>query len=553
VTQEAAQQQQWWRDAVIYQVYIRSFADGTGDGVGDIAGIRSRLPYLRDLGVDAIWITPWYPSPMNDGGYDVSDYRDIAAEFGTLASADVLIRDAHAHDLCVLIDIVPNHTSHRHRWFSSALAAGPGSRERARYMFRPGRGANGELPPNNWRSLFGGPGWTRVTERDGSPGEWYLHLFDVTQPDLNWSNREVRDEFVDILRFWFDRGIDGFRIDVAHGLVKDPALPDVHYDDDTGTPAGPHDPGAHPFNDRDDLLEIYQEWRAVADAYDPPRVFVAEAWVDSPERLVRYVHSERLHLAFDFDYLQAPWSGPELRATIDSTRRARKSVGASNAWVLSNHDIERHLTRFGRKQTGTSIHDEPSPDPAQVDLALGDRRARAAIMLTLALPGSAYVYQGEELGLPQVLDLPESALRDPIWKRSGHVRRGRDGCRVPIPWSVRGPSHGFGVNGSWLPQPPSWGEYSAQAQRDDPDSMLELYRRLLRMRRELPALGEGEMDWLSPAGSDVLAFSREPEFACVVNIGSVPADLPDHSRVLVTSVPLVGGQLPTDAAAWLAT
>jgi alpha-glucosidase len=552
VTQELTQNPGWWREAVIYQVYIRSFADGTGDGVGDIAGIRSRLPYLHDLGVDAIWITPWYPSPMNDGGYDVADYRDIAPEFGTLASADALIRDAHAYGLRIFIDIVPNHTSHRHRWFASALASGPGSPERARYLFRPGRGPNGDLPPNNWRSMFGGPGWTRVTERDGSPGEWYLHLFDVTQPDLNWSNREVRDEFIDVLRFWFDRGIDGFRIDVAHGLVKDPTLPDLHYDEN-GLPAGSHAAGAHPFNDRDDLQEVYQEWRSVANAYDPPRIFVAEAWVDSPERLKRYVHPERLHLAFDFDYLLAPWSGPELHATIDSSRQARTSVGAANSWVLSNHDIERHLTRYGRKRTAASLHTDPSADPAQVDLSLGTRRARAAIMLTLALPGGAYVYQGEELGLPQVLDLPESALRDPIWKRSGQTRRGRDGCRVPIPWTVRGPSHGFGVNGSWLPQPPGWGDYSVQAQRDDPNSMLELYRRLLRLHRELPALGEGDMHWLSPSGGDVLAFAREPEFACVVNLGSVPTDLPDHSRVLVTSIPLVDSRLPTDAAAWLAT
>ena len=543
----------WWRDAVVYQVYIRSFADGTGDGVGDIAGIRSRLTYLRDLGVDGMWITPWYPSPMNDGGYDVADYRDIAPEFGTLASADALIQDAHKHDLRVVIDIVPNHTSHRHRWFLAALAAGPGSRERARYLFRPGRGLNGELPPNNWRSGFGGPAWTRVTERDGTPGEWYLHLFDVTQPDLNWSNDEVRAEFVNVLRFWFDRGVDGFRIDVAHGLVKDPALPDIDYDELTGRPTASYGAGGHPFNDRDDLQEIYREWRAVADTYDPPRIFVAEAWVDSPERLVRYVHPERLHLAFDFDYLQAPWSGPELRTTIDASRQARRTVGAANSWVLSSHDIERHLTRYGRKETRGSILADPPADPAQVDLALGTRRSRAAIMLTLALPGGAYVYQGEELGLPQVLDLPESVLQDPIWKRSGHTRRGRDGCRVPIPWTVRGPSLGFGVNGSWLPQPPGWGEYSVQAQRDDPQSMLELYRRLLRMRRELIALGEGDMHWLSPIGSEVLAFSREPEFACVVNLGPVPVDLPDHSRVLITSVPLVDGQLPTDAAAWLAT
>ena len=545
------QRTDWWRDAVIYQVYIRSFADGTGDGLGDIAGIRSRLLYLRDLGVDALWITPWYPSPMNDGGYDVADFRDIAPEFGTLAGADALVRDAHAQGLRILLDIVPNHTSHRHRWFAAALAARPGSRERARYVFRGGRGPEGALPPNDWRSIFGGPAWTRVSERDGSPGEWYLHLFDATQPDLDWSNPEVRSEFTEVLRFWFDRGIDGFRIDVAHGLAKHPELPDLGYDDESLLEP-PH-VDDHPFWDRDSVHEIYREWRAVADTYDPPKVFVAEAWVDKPPRLAQYVRPDQLHSAFNFDYLRAPWSGPELRATIDSSLAVLGSVGAPATWVLSNHDVERHPTRYGRKETAALVGVERRADPGPVDLALGFRRARAAALLTFALPGGAYVYQGEELGLPEVPDLPESALRDPIWKRSGHTRRGRDGCRVPLPWTVRGPSYGFGVDGSWLPQPPGWGAYSVQAQRDDSGSMLELYRLLLRRRRELPALGDGTLTWLSARGSDVLAFAREPEFACAVNLGGVPVELPDHSRVLLTSVPVVDGLLPTDAAAWLAT
>jgi alpha-glucosidase len=542
---------EWWRDAVIYQVYIRSFADGTGDGVGDIAGIRSRLAYLRDLGVDALWITPWYPSPMNDGGYDVADFRDVAPEFGTLAGADALVRDAHAHGLRLILDIVPNHTSHRHRWFAAALAASPGSQERARYIFRPGRGPDGELPPNDWRSVFGGPAWTRVLERDGSPGEWYLHLFDATQPDLNWSEPEVREEFVDILRFWFDRGVDGFRIDVAHGMVKQPDLPDLGYDDeDILEPPQIED---HPFWDRDGVHEIYRSWRVIADSYEPRRIFVAEAWVDRPERLARYVQPGELHSAFNFDYLRAPWSAPELRATIDSSLDALGSVGAPSTWVLSNHDVERHPTRYGRKETAALVGVQRATDPGPVDLALGLRRARAAAFLTLALPGGAYVYQGEELGLPEVLDIPDAALRDPIWKRSGYTRRGRDGCRVPLPWMVGGPSYGFGVDGSWLPQPPGWGSYSAQAQRDDSGSMLELYRQLLRVRREHPALGDGGLQWLSDPRSEVLAFAREPEFACVVNLGDAPVELPEHSRVLVTSVPLVDGLLPSDAAAWLAT
>ena len=541
----------WWRDAVTYQVYIRSFADGTGDGVGDIAGIRSRLPYLRDLGVDAVWVTPWYPSPMNDGGYDVADFRDISPEFGTLAGADALIRDAHAAGLRVLLDIVPNHTSHRHAWFAAALASAPGSRERARYIFRPGVGADGLLPPNDWLSVFGGPAWTRVTERDGSPGEWYLHLFDTTQPDLNWSDRDVHEEFLDVLRFWFDRGVDGFRIDVAHGLVKQTGLPDLGYEDEhLLEPPRIED---HPFWDRDGVHDIYREWREVADAYDPARVFVAEAWVDAPDRLADYVRGDELHTAFNFDYLRAPWSEPELRATIDSTVQSIGVVGAPTTWVLSNHDVERHVTRYGRKVTSALVGVDRAADAGPVDVALGLRRARAAALLTLALPGGAYVYQGEELGLHEVLDLPESALRDPIWKRSRHTLRGRDGCRVPLPWTTRGPSYGFGVGRCWLPQPPGWGALSVQAERDDPGSMLELYRTALRMRRELPALGDGRLRWLSDPGSDVLAFAREPEFACAVNMGPTPVDLPDHSRVLLSSVPLADGLLPTDAAVWLAT
>ncbi|HEX6577588.1 MAG TPA: glycoside hydrolase family 13 protein [Jiangellaceae bacterium] len=541
----------WWRDAVIYQIYIRSFADGTGDGVGDIAGIRSRLPYLRDLGVDAIWITPWYPSPMNDGGYDVADFRDISPEFGTLAGADALIRDAHTAGMRVLLDIVPNHTSHRHAWFASALASAPGSRERARYIFRAGHGPDGSQPPNDWLSVFGGPAWTQVRGRDGSPGEWYLHLFDVTQPDLNWTNSDVHAEFVDVLRFWFDRGVDGFRIDVAHGLVKEPTLPDLGYEDENMLePPRRED---HPFWDRHGVHDIYREWRTVADSYDPPRVFVAEAWVDEPDRLARYVRTDELHTAFNFDYLRAPWSAPELRATIDSTIESIGAVGASTTWVLSNHDVERHVTRYGRKETAALVGVQRVAHPGPADVALGHRRGRAAALLTLALPGGAYVYQGEELGLPEVLDLPESALRDPIWKRSGHTQRGRDGCRVPLPWTIRGPSFGFGVGGSWLPQPPGWGALSVQAERDDPSSMLELYRTVLRIRRELPALGDGRLQWLSDPDSDVLAFAREPEFACAVNVGPTPVELPDHSRVLLSSVPLVDGLLPTDAAAWLAT
>ena len=540
----------WWRSAVIYQVYIRSFADGSGTGLGDIAGIRSRLDYLRDLGVDAIWITPWYPSPMLDGGYDVADYRDIAPEFGTLTAAEELVADAHRHGIRVILDIVPNHTSDRHAWFREALDAAPGSPERARYVFRPGRGEDGSEPPNNWRSTFGGPAWTRVTDL-GSPGEWYLHLFDSSQPDLEWGNPEVRAEFLDILRFWFDRGVDGMRIDVAHGMVKHPELPDLP----TGsggelleTP-GIHD---HPHWDRDDVHDIYREWRKVADGYDPQRLFVAEAWVTSPERLANYVRPGGLHTAFNFDFLQAEWSAAVMRSTIDETLAVFGAVGAPATWVLSNHDVERHATRYGRPNTSGGVGDDRPADPGPADEALGLRRARAAILLMLALPGSAYLYQGEELGLPEVLDIPEHMLRDPIWERSGHTRRGRDGCRVPLPWTVNGTSYGFGVSGSWLPQPEDWGKRSVQAQREDPESMLALYKEALRRRREIDALGDGTMRWIPHPNPEVLAFARDPEFTCVVNFSDAPVELPDHYRVRLSSIPLEDGLLPSDAAAWLA-
>lgn len=540
----------WWRSAAIYQIYIRSFADGTGTGVGDIRGMRSRLDYLRDLGVDAIWITPWYPSPMRDGGYDVSDYRGIAELFGTLAEAERFIDDAHEHGLRVIIDIVPNHTSFRHAWFAAARAAGPGSPERDRYIFRPGRGPSGDSPPNNWNSVFGGPAWTRITERDGTPGEWYLHLFDSSQPDLNWNNEEVRAEFDDILRFWFDRGVDGIRIDVANGLVKAAGLPDLPTAAD-GTPLEPAEIADHPYLDRDGVHEIYRRWRKIADEFDHRPVFVAEAWVESLERLAAYVRPDELHTAFNFGYLRTPWSAPELRETIDATIAAMSAVGAPATWVLSNHDVERHVTRYGRAETAAGIGASRPDDPGPVDLELGLRRARAAALLTLALPGSAYVYQGEELGLPEVLDIPENMLQDPVWVRSGHTQRGRDGSRVPLPWLASGPSFGFGVGRAWLPQPVDWGRLSVQVQRDDPGSTLSLYRAALRLRRELPALGNGEMTWLSETGDSLLVFTREPEFMCVVNLGTAAVPLPDHQRLLLTSNPFDEGLLPPDTAAWL--
>ncbi|MFF4211142.1 glycoside hydrolase family 13 protein [Streptomyces sp. NPDC001796] len=551
----------WWRSAVIYQIYIRSFADGNGDGVGDIAGIRSRLPYLKSLGVDAIWINPWYKSPMADHGYDVADFREIDPLFGTVAEAEELIEEAHRHGIRVIPDIVPNHTSDRHAWFQAALAAGPGSPERERYVFRPGRGPDGAEPPNDWVSSFGGPAWTRLPD-----GQWYLHLFAPEQPDLNWEHPEVRAEFESILRFWFSRGVDGFRIDVAHGLVKHPELPDLPPRPEPAGVLGPlsrrddteeriRQHVDHPHWDRDEVHEIYRAWRKVADEFPGDRSFVAEAWADTPERLAAYVRHDGLHTAFNFDFLMASWDAKDLRAVIDDSLAMLGAVGAPATWVLSNHDVMRHVSRYGRRTVKRWLANERYEPEGPLDLELGIRRARAAALLMLALPGGAYIYQGEELGLPEVEDLPESVLQDPIWERSGHTERGRDGCRVPIPWSGHTAPFGFSPEGAsaapWLPQPADWGERSVEAQTGDETSMLELYRRALRVRREHPALGDGTLVWLdAPAG--VLALRREPGFVCVVNLSSEAYRLPDHTSVLLTSGPVEDGLLAPDQAAWLA-
>ncbi|MEU9440844.1 glycoside hydrolase family 13 protein [Streptomyces sp. NPDC048304] len=538
----------WWRSAVIYQVYIRSFADGNGDGVGDIAGIRSRLPYLKSLGVDALWINPWYKSPQADHGYDVADYRAIDPLFGTLEEAEQLIEEAHRLGIRIIPDMVPNHTSDQHAWFQAALAAGPGSPERDRYVFRPGRGPDGAEPPNDWVSSFGGPGWTRLPD-----GDWYLHLFAPQQPDLNWQHPQVRAEFESVLRFWFARGVDGFRIDVAHGLIKHPELPDL--------PPRPAGTGRrshhldHPHWDRDEVHDIYRAWRKVADEFPGDRCFVAEAWADTPERLAAYVRPDGLHTAFNFDFLMSSWDSKDLRTVIDDSLAMLGAVGAPATWVLSNHDVMRHASRYGRRAARRWVANERYEPQGPLDLELGTRRARAAALLMLALPGGAYIYQGEELGLPEVEDLPDSVLQDPVWERSGHTDRGRDGCRVPLPWSGQAAPYGFTPEGSpaapWLPQPDDWAPLTAEAQTGDDTSMLELYRTALRRRREHPALGDGTLTWLdTPA--DVLAFRRDPGFLCVVNLSTEPYELPAHSAVLLTSGPVENGRLAPDQAAWLA-
>ncbi|MFF3818454.1 glycoside hydrolase family 13 protein [Streptomyces bluensis] len=539
----------WWRSAVIYQVYIRSFADGNGDGIGDITGLRSHLPYLKSLGVDALWINPWYKSPMADGGYDVADYRAIDPLFGTLADAEQLIADAHRHGIRIIPDIVPNHTSDQHVWFQAALASGRGSPERARYIFRPGRGPDGAQPPNNWVSCFGGPAWTRLPD-----GDWYLHLFAPEQPDLNWQHPDIAAEFESILRFWFNRGVDGFRVDVAHGLAKDPELPDLPHTLTGETDRARLGHVEHPHWDRDDVHAIYRTWRKVADEFDGDLAFVAEAWADTPERLAAYVRPGGLHTAFNFDFLMASWDAKDLRAAIDDSLAMLDGVGAPATWVLSNHDVMRHASRYARRTVKPWVPNVPYLPEGPADLELGTRRARAAALLMFALPGGAYIYQGDELGLPEVEDLPEAVRQDPIWERSGHTNPGRDGCRIPIPWS--GPVAPFGFSPAdasaapWLPQPADWNERSVEAQTGDDTSMLELYRTALRIRRDHPALGDGTMTWHdTPAG--VLAFHRQPGLTCVVNLSDEPYQLPEHAAILLASGPVENALLAPDQAAWL--
>ncbi|MFD9669395.1 glycoside hydrolase family 13 protein [Rhodococcus sp. NPDC059968] len=534
----------WWKSAIVYQVYIRSFADGNGDGIGDLVGLRSRLPYLASLGIDAVWINPWYPSPMIDAGYDVSNFRGIEPTYGSLDDAEAFITEAHDLDIKVLIDIVPNHVSSQHPWFEAALAGEIGARDR--FHFRPGRGANGEEPPNDWSSYFGGPAWTRLDD-----GSWYLHLFAPAQPDLNWEQADVRREYEDILRFWFDRGVDGFRIDMANGLVKHPDLPDAG-----PIPLGLEFLDPHPAWDRDGVHDIYRGWRAVADCYGSDRVFVAEAWVPNNDRLALYLRPDELHTAFQFDFLRAPWRADNMRTVIDSALEQARSIGAPATWVLSNHDVPRTVTRYARSQPDhfVEVEWERQRWSKEVpDIDLGRRRGRAAALLQFALPGTAYIYQGEELGLEEIESIPDEARRDPTWIQSGFTDVGRDGCRIPIPWSGDDVPYGFSLPASaadaWLPQPAHWGSSTARSQDTDPASMLSLYRHALAIRSEIFANDEPVI-WIdSPA--DTLAFSRG-RAQCWINFGEVSIEPPTDMKVVLSSNPNTPSELlAANEAVWL--
>lgn len=543
----------WWRQAAVYQIYPRSFADGTGDGIGDLQGIVSRIPYLQRLGVDAVWLSPFYPSALADGGYDVDDYRDVDPRIGTLEEFDGMVAALHAAGIRLIVDLVPNHTSDRHEWFREALASPKGSAARARYIFRDGRGEHGELPPADWTSIFGGPAWEPVGD-----GQWYFHFFAREQPDLDWTNPEVRADFLTTLRFWSDRGVDGFRVDVAHGLAKDLAEDAEELPTQAELDAMPKD-GSHPLWDRDDVHDIYAEWRAVFEEYTPARTAVAEAWVDTPRR-PRYASAEGLGQAFNFDLLQADFDAADFRRIITENLELSAASGSSTTWVLSNHDVVRHATRYGLALDGDAdagaMMDVPSKGwllagapESELDRGLGLRRARAASLLELALPGSAYLYQGEELGLHEVGDIADEARQDPSFFRNKGVEVGRDGCRVPLPWTADGPSFGFGDGPAHLPQPAWFGAVSVEAQEGDPASTLTMYREALRLRRQHQAAESLVWDDALSAG-DVLAFERTGGWVSVTNFGDAAVPLPE-GEVLLASGPLEGGVLPGATTVWL--
>ncbi|MFG6492693.1 glycoside hydrolase family 13 protein [Microbacterium sp. P03] len=539
---------EWWRSAVIYQIYPRSFADQSGDGIGDLPGVTAHLDDLAELGVDAIWLSPFMVSPQKDAGYDVADYCDVDPLFGTLGDFDDMLDAAHRRDIRVIIDLVPNHSSDQHEWFQQALAAPAGSPERARYMFRDGKGVDGATPPNNWDSVFGGSAWTRVTEPDGTPGQWYLHLFDESQPDFDWSNPVVHEEFRRILRFWLDRGVDGFRVDVAHGLVKADDLPDYHAPED-GDSMGGNERNV-PYWGQDGVHDIYRDWHGVLAEYEGDRALCGEAWMPTVAEMAKWVRPDEMQQTFNFAYLVSDWKAKKQRRVIRESIEGFGAVGAPSTWVLSNHDVVRHASRLALTAASPQGQGIGPDSPGKPIPELGLRRARAATALMLALPGGAYLYQGEELGLPEVIELPDEVRQDPTWFRTAGERYGRDGCRVPLPWNADEPAFGFNATGAaWLPQPAEWAELAHDAQTADEASTLSLYRLALRTRRRY-GLGRGELEWLSGYRRKVVAF-RNGEVTVLTNFGRRPVVLPDGARVLLASEPLENGAVPQDVTVWL--
>ena len=547
----AASSTEWWRSAVIYQIYPRSFADGNGDGIGDLAGITSRLNAISALGVDAVWLSPFYRSPQKDAGYDVSDYCDVDPLFGTIEDFKILLDEAHRLNLRVLIDLVPNHSSSEHAWFKRALAAAPGSAERDYYHFKPGRGTDGELPPNNWLSLFGGPAWTRTINADGTSGDWYLHLFDSSQPDLNWANPSVQQEFENILRFWLDLGVDGFRVDQPHAMAKAAGLPD-HPDLARAGAGFIEGEASPPMWFQDEVHPIFRKWRKILDSYPGDRAMCGEAYVLPLSFMALWVRPDEFHQTFNFRFLNSNWDAQSIFETVNESFTAFDSVGAPSTWVLNNHDVVRHASRFGGLTIKATDSDGIGPSDPQPNRELGLQRARGATLFMLGLPGSAYLYQGEELGLPEHTTLAPKFRQDPTFARTGGKRVGRDGCRVPLPWEAGiGAANGFNAKGkSWLPQPEIYAEYSRNLQERDPNSTLSLYKEALDLRKALE-LGEGNFSWQPGlTNSQTLAY-QNGEILVIHNFGSTPVALP-QGDVLLASSPIERlGELDPNCSVWL--
>ena len=537
---EAVAGTEWWRSGVIYQIYPRSFADSNGDGMGDLVGITKHLGDIADLGVDAVWLSPFYSSPQKDAGYDVSDYRGVDPLFGSLADFDALVDRAHELNLRVMIDLVPNHTSDQHNWFQEALVSPVGSAARNYYHFKDGRGENGELPPNNWQSMFGGPAWTRLED-----GQWYLHLFDSSQPDLNWENPAVHREFEAILRFWLDRGIDGFRVDQPHAMAKAPGLPDHPYVETAGAGfiEGQADP---PMWFQDSVHEIFRSWRKILESYPGDRAMCGEAYVLPLAKMALWVRPDEFHQTFNFRFLDAGWDKQALVSAINESFEAFDAVGAPSTWVLNNHDVIRHVSRFGGDFGRTTASDGIGPDAVQPDNALGLVKARAATLFMLGLPGASYLYQGEELGLPEHTTLAAKFRQDPTFFRTNGKRVGRDGARVPLPWLKGGTTNGFTqAETAWLPQPETFAELSRDQQTAS-DSTLGMYKAALKLRSEL-RLGQGSFSWVE---EDTVLSYQNQNVVVVHNFGDSPAALPD-GEVLIASAPLGSGKLPANVTAWL--
>ncbi len=553
---------EWWRSSVIYQIYPRSFADGNGDGMGDLKGITEKLPYLADLGVDAIWCSPFFKSPQKDAGYDVSDYKDIDPIFGDLQDFDALVSASKKLGIKVIVDLVPNHSSDQHELFQAALAAPEGSPERGMYIFRDGKGQNGELPPNNWPSVFGGNAWTRTTNSDGTPGQWYLHIFDSSQPDFDWTNPAVLDMFDDVLRFWLDRGAAGFRIDVAHGMIKRAGLPDIEVIDTTMGGAKAKDEkdmtfaeieAFNPYWGQPEVHPIIRRWRKVLDEYDD-RLMAAEAWLGPLDRMAHWVRPDEYHQAFNFGYLACPWDKAEITEVINESLRAFGKVGAPSTWVLSNHDVIRHATRFAYEPDMLPPQgDGIGPDFPQPDEAKGLRRARAASAFMLGLPGGAYIYQGEELGLPEHTTLGGAYRQDPTFARTQGKRVGRDGCRVPLPWvSKANESNGFSSTGeSWLPQPSSYARYARDLQDGVAGSTLEVYKRVLKVRKQFN-LGAGNFKWAPEFMDETTLAYINNGVLVLANFAGDPVVIPAGEILATTQADLtVEGELEHDQTVWI--